>query len=214
MSGEVQARTLASKSFPRDLLKNEFSFLRPLEETDARITFQWRTSARSNLLHRGAETVAEQTEWIRSRPNEELNFMICCSCGRDVGMISLVNITSERGTAEPARLLVDRKYSSSGFAVSAIDNLYRLAFAHLDLNMMFGKVATVNSRMIRWQEKFGMEIIGESEEKVDLNGATSTLVFMKLSRTRYDVVTVPEIDRFFSVLRGRTRSKACPCSDQ
>lgn len=213
MSGEVQASPSASKSFPRDLLKNECSFLRPLEETDARITFQWRTSARTNLLHRGAETVAEQTEWIRSRPNEELNFIICCSCGRDVGMISLVNVTSARGTAEPARFFVDRKYSSSGFAVSAIDNLYRLAFAHLDLSVMFGKVATVNSRMIRWQQKFGMEIVGESEEKVDLRGATSTLVYMELSRTRYDVVTVPEIDRFFSVLRGRTVSKPCPCSD-
>lgn len=214
MSGATRAGSSATKSFPQDLLRNEFSFLRPLEESDARITIQWRTSARSNLLHRGAETVAEQADWIRSRPNDELNFMVCCSCGRDVGMISLVNIIPARASAEPARFLVDRKYSAAGFAVSAIDNLYRLAFAHLHLSILFGKVVAINPGMIKWQQKFGMEKVGESENEFDLNGATSAMVYMELSRTRYDVVTVPEIDRYFSALRRRTASKQCPCSIQ
>ena len=215
MSGapeEVRVGSSMTESYPQDLVRNEFSFLRPLEEGDAGRTLAWRTSPRSSLLHRGSATVAEQTEWIRSRPNNELNFVACCSCGRDVGMISLVSISVEDGVAEPARFFVDRKYSGSGFAVAAIDNLYRLAFEYLGLSALVGAVVAKNPWMIEWQRKFGMVVVGESKNQEELNGVGSTLIFLELSRKRYESVTLPEIERYFSALRARTSANLCPCS--
>ena len=73
-------------------LHGQYVVLRPLRVDDAELTLTWRLSDRAELLNTGALSVAEQAEWIASRPKTELNFVIELRSGKPVGMLSLVSI--------------------------------------------------------------------------------------------------------------------------
>ena len=50
-------------------LHGQYVVLRPLQVADAELTLAWRLNDRAALLNRGATTVAEQAQWIASRPS-------------------------------------------------------------------------------------------------------------------------------------------------
>ena len=77
-------------------IQGEFINLRLLCIDDAELTFSWRESARASLLNRGSANVAEQVNWIKSRPDSELNFIIENKKNIAIGMISLINIDHKK----------------------------------------------------------------------------------------------------------------------
>lgn len=193
-------------------LRHDFGRLRNISESDASTILKWRTSPRARFIHKGAETLDEQISWMRRRPRNELNFMIECSCGRVVGMISLVNINQKLGSGESARFFVDQRYSQMGFAVLGMHMLYRVAFLALDLKLVVGFVAVANKNMVRWHENFGMVTVGTAESTQDIRGLGRELVEMHLSKDRYIEFTLPKMEKTLTVFFPRFPSEQCPCS--
>ena len=139
-------------------LRGEFVNLRPLREEDAEMTLGWRLSDRAGLLSRGAENVADQATWIRSRPESEHNFVIELTDGTPVGMLSLIGIDHWHGHAVSARFLIGDEEAVRGVpaAVEAMKLLYELAFDELGLSRVWGLVVADNRRMVKWQRYLGM----------------------------------------------------------
>jgi RimJ/RimL family protein N-acetyltransferase len=86
--------------------------MRPLTVEDAERTNRWRNSPRAFLLNRGARTIEEQAEWVRSRAKfeergEEYNFIIePTAFDTPVGMISLLEIHPVHLHAEVGHFLI------------------------------------------------------------------------------------------------------------
>jgi RimJ/RimL family protein N-acetyltransferase len=193
-------------------LQNDLATLRLMSTEDAPQILQWRTSDRSRFLHEGAKTVDDQIRWMSSRPGNEFNFIIECSCGCPIGMISLVNINPDKAVAEPARFIVGKAFSSGGFAVSASSLLYDLAFERLQIEALVGHVAEQNVAMVRWHESFGMEVTGFSESAENIRGLGTKMVSIRLTRDRYRTITVPRMNAYLQLIRKKTNDSRCPCS--
>jgi len=184
-------------------LNGEFVALRPLEEADAEITLSWRRSQRASLLNRGADTVAEQAAWIRSRPASERNFVIELPDGRPVGMLSLVGIDEENRHAESARFLIGDEDAVKGVpaAVEAMKLLYELAFDELGLERVWGTVASDNKLMIKWQRYLGMKEEGRLRRHYLLNGAHQDAVCLGILADEYRAMARPRMEALIAAAR-------------
>ncbi|MDP1720731.1 MAG: GNAT family N-acetyltransferase [Candidatus Nanopelagicaceae bacterium] len=170
--------------------------LRLLVVSDAELTLKWRLSPRARLLHVGAQTISEQEEWIQSRPENELNFIIETIKGEPCGMISLVKIDLVNLLAEPARFLVDQNFSKKPIAVEATLILYKVAFEILGLQKLHGQIVGPNKRMLAWQQHYGMVIEDRLNQQMEKSADREDYCLVSLSRTDYLSITVPRMERF------------------
>lgn len=179
---------------------------------DASKILGWRQSDRARFLHEGARTLEEQIAWMSVRPSTEFNFVIECTCGSAVGMLSLVDVDENSRSAEPARFIIDRRHSRGGFAVSAMALLYDFAFRELSLELLKGHIAQANKAMLRWHVHFGMEVIGETESEVDIRGVGRSLVSIELRAGKYWAFTEPLMRAAVQNLVVAIESYTCACS--
>jgi RimJ/RimL family protein N-acetyltransferase len=179
---------------------------------DASKILAWRQSDRARFLHEGARTLEEQIAWMSVRPATEFNFVIECTCGSAVGMLSLVDVDENSRSAEPARFIIDRQYSKGGFAVSAMALLYDFAFRELSLELLKGHIAQANRAMLRWHVHFGMEVIGETESTVDIRGVGRSLVSIELRADKYRAFTEPLMRAAVQNLVAAIGPHNCACS--
>lgn len=193
-------------------LQDDLATLRLMSIKDAPQILKWRTSDRTRFLHEGAKTLDDQIRWMSSRPGNEFNFVIECSCGSRIGMISLVNINLDKAVAEPARFIVEKVFSPGGFAVSASSLLYDLAFEKLQLSKLVGHIAEQNVGMVRWHENFGMEVTGFSDSAETIRNLGTKMVSIRLTRNRYDTITVPRMNAYLQLIRQKMQDNHCPCS--
>ena len=177
-------------------LNGKYVRLRPLLISDAEITLDWRLSSRARLLNDGAQTVIQQEAWIQSRPENEMNFIIEGQSGESCGMVSLIGIDSKNLIAEPARFLVDQRFSKQPIAVEATSILYKVAFGDLGLRKLYGKMAGSNKRMLAWQQYFGMIIEGRLKEHSWIDGSFEDLILVALFQETYRSVTIPRIQSY------------------
>jgi diamine N-acetyltransferase len=181
--------------------------LRPLRAEDAELTLSWRTSERAGLLNRGAETVADQAEWIRSRPASERNFVIELDDGRAVGMLSLIGVDTENRHAESARFLIGDEDAVRGVpaAVEAMKLLYELAFDRMGLERVWGTVAAGNRRMIKWQRYLGMREEGRLRNHYRIGGRFQDAVCLGILAEEYRGQARPRME----ALIAAGRKEAC-----
>jgi len=184
-------------------LSGEFVTLRPLRESDAELTLLWRQGNRAALLNRGAETVAQQAEWIRSRPADEHNFMIELRDGRAVGMLSLIGIDSANRHAESARFLIGDEEAVKGIpaAVEAMKMLYELAFETLGLERVWGTVASENPLMVKWQRYLGMQQEGVLRRHYHLNGGFQDAICLGILAEEYRTTARPRMEALIAAGR-------------
>jgi len=192
--------------------ENTIARLRLITTADAQTMLTWRMSDRAGFLHRGAQNLQDQMNWISTRNRNEANFIVECLCGEQVGTISLIKVDLGSASGEPARFLIDRKFSRGGFAVAAIEILYRLAFGVLELTRLDGTIAETNMRMVRWQEHFGMEIVGASDFFEDLPAGESRMVFVSLTKSRYADVASKIINAHLEMQAALMERWDCACS--
>ena len=73
--------------------RGSWCYLRPIGVSDAGLTFEWRNLDRASSLGGAPKDVESQVEWISTRPESELNFIICLASNDiPVGMISIIDI--------------------------------------------------------------------------------------------------------------------------
>lgn len=170
--------------------------LRLLVVADAELTLNWRLSPRARLLHVGAQTISEQEKWIQSRPENEFNFIIETIAGEPCGMISLVKIDLVNLLAEPARFFVDQSFSKQPIAVEATLILYAVAFEILGLQTLHGQIVGSNTRMLAWQQHYGMVIEGRPNQQKEIPGGPEDSYLVALTRENYVSITVPRMEKF------------------
>jgi len=153
-------------------LPGRFVYLRPLVPEDAAITFFWRNNPRARLLNKGAPDVESQAAWIRARPADEHNWLICLKNGHPVGTVSLLGINPANRHAEPGRFLIGDEEAVRGVpaAVEAMLLLYQFAFDTLGLVRLYGTIAEGNDRMAKWQKYLGMREEGRMRRHYFIDG--------------------------------------------
>jgi RimJ/RimL family protein N-acetyltransferase len=186
-------------------LEGEFIRLRPLQVSDAELTFQWRNAERAKYLNAAAASVLEQLKWIESRPKSEYNFIIELNNNLPVGMISLINIDHTNHHAESSRFLIGDEDAVKGIpaAVESMKILYELAFDVLNLVRISGTVAENNTLMIKWQKYLGMKEEGRLRKHLYKNGQYFDAVCLGLLIDEYRTTTVPRINGLINAARPR-----------
>ena len=176
-------------------LTGRYVVLRPLRTEDAAMTLGWRLSQRAGLLNRGAASVEEQSAWIASRPDDELNFVIELRSGEPVGMLSLVNIDRFQRRAEPARFLIGEPDLVKGLpvAVEALKLLYELAFDRLGLHRIHGTVVAENRQMLKLHLYLGMKEEGRLRQHQLIAGRFHDIVCVGMMESEYRTVALPRM---------------------
>jgi RimJ/RimL family protein N-acetyltransferase len=177
------------------LVAGKYIKLRLLSPEDAAITLKWRLSDRAFLLNKGAENVAQQEQWIRSRPNSELNFMIELSSGEAVGMISLIQINTTNKNAEAARFLIGEEALAQGIpvAIESMMLLYQIAFEKLGLERIYGTVVEDNVLMLKWQKFFGMSQEGVMRKHYFINNKFQDAIMVGILKEEFFSKALPKM---------------------
>ena len=190
------------------ILTGKYVYLRPLTPDDADTTQRWRTSGRAFLLNKGAQSVAEQRTWIRSREKyvetgAEYNFIqVLTHTGQQVGMISLVGVDLVHRHAEPAHLLIGEEDAVKGMPVAfeATKLIYQLAFDTLGLHRVYGPIASGNKGMLRYHLNLGMTEEGRQRDHYFLNGKWHDAVLVGMLEDEYHAVALPKLNRMIAIL--------------
>lgn len=182
-------------------LSGRFVDLRPLTPEDAACTFRWRSSQRAQFLNRGAQSVEQQAQWIATRPDTEVNFLIQRKDGMAVGMLSLTAIDQVNRRAEPGRFLIGEPDLVKGVpaAAEAMLLLYELAFDRLGLERVYGTVASPNVLMIKWQKYVGMKEEGRLRRHYCIDGKFHDAVCFGLLVDEYRAAVGPRLRRFVEI---------------
>ena len=187
------------------VLQGEFVNLRPLQVTDAELTYNWRRAQRAKFLNLGAASVELQAKWIASRPSAEHNFVIELKSSRPVGMLSLIGVDLANRHGEPGRFLIGDEDAAKGVpvAVEAIKLLYELAFDQLGLVRVCGIVAANNHLMVKWQKYMGMKEEGRLRNHLYQDGQFHDAIFLGLLVDEYRKTTLPRMNVLIAVGRGQ-----------
>ena len=183
------------KTFLKEQIEGDFVILRPISPEDAEITLRWRQSDRSSLLNAGAQTVEQQRQWIASRGQSEINYMIQLKSGQPVGMLSLIAIDLANSRAESARFLIGENDLVKGIpaAVEAMKLLYDLAFKKLKLNRVYGTIAEDNTLMIKWQKFLGMNEEGRLRKHYFIQEKFQDAVCLGILADEYETQALPKM---------------------
>ncbi len=140
--------------------------------------------------------MAEQAAWIGSRPDNERNFVIELASGQPVGMLSLIAIDMANRHAEPARFLIGEPAAVRGIpaAVEAMKLLYQLAFDELQLQRLYGTVASDNTLMTKWQKYLGMQEEGRLRRHLFLGGHFQDAICLGLLEHEYRTRSLPRMN--------------------
>ena len=186
-------------------LEGEFFRLRPLQVSDAELTYQWRHAERAKYLNKAASSVLDQVKWIESRPTTEQNFIIELINGLPVGMISLINIDHVNHHAESSRFLIGDEDAVNGIpaAVESMKLLYELAFDVLNLVRISGTVAENNTLMIKWQKYLGMKEEGRLRKHLCQHGQYFDAVCLGVLVDEYRKITAPRMNVLIAAARPR-----------
>ncbi len=182
--------------FSNKTLEGEFVNLRPLQVSDAELSYEWRRAARAKFLNQGAASVEQQAAWIAARPASEYNFVIELKTGHPVGMISLTGIDTVNRHGEPGRFLIGDEVAAQGVpaAVEAMKLLYELAFDQLGLVRVCGIVAANNTLMIKWQKYLGMKEEGRLRNHLfQRDGLFEDAVYLGILVEEYRKIALPRM---------------------
>jgi diamine N-acetyltransferase len=168
--------------------RGNWCYLRPIRLSDAGMTFNWRNLDRASSLGGAPPNVESQVEWISTRPESELNFIICLvSNDIPVGMISIIDINHHHGTVQTSRFLIGEEKLVAGLpiAVEAMYLCYQKIFLDWNIRKVWGYVASTNWRMIKWQTFLGMKNEGVQEQQLIVGGEIVDAVLLGLTREHY-----------------------------
>ena len=184
------------------ILIRKFINLRLIQISDAYITLKWRNSNQAKYLNKGANTVEEQKQWIKSRPTNELNYIIETKKEIPVGMISLINIDFTNKTAAPGRFLIGEKneIKSIPAAFEALLLIYKLAFKKLKLLRVYGTIAEENINMIKFQKYFGFVEEGRFRKHYYINGHYQDAICFGLLANEFHKVVLVRLNKMINLL--------------
>ncbi len=190
------------------IMRGRHVMLRPIQITDAEVTYEWRRLDRARMLGGAPGSVEQQREWIASRSDDEVNWIVELSDGLAVGMVSLLDIDFSNSHAQSGRFLIGREEEAQGrpVAVEAMLLLYEYAFETLGIHRVYGYIAAENAQMIRWQEYLGMRREGVWRQHLkDVSGGYTDAVLLGLLAEEYVQRARPRMQQLLKMAENTGR---------
>ncbi|MBA3682423.1 MAG: GNAT family N-acetyltransferase [Bacteroidetes bacterium] len=145
-------------------LTGKFITLKPMTIEHAEFVVKMRNLEHARFVNRGSATVEQQIDWIKSRPSNEINWMIYFQ-DQVIGQISLYTISEQHKTAEAGRLMLSPDIPK-GYPISfeAILLVNTYAFYELKLNKVYGIVGSMNTGALKLNDFIKMKREGVLRE--------------------------------------------------
>ena len=177
------------------IFKGTLTTLRPLSVDDAGLTLRWRQGHRARYLQRGAETLAQQADWICAQlASGDLNFIIEYA-NIPVGMIALQSLNQHHKSAVLGRLLIGEAetVASAPVAFEAELMLCDYLFFELKFHKLYGDIMADNLAMIKTRMYLGYSRDGVLRDHYNYDGVFKNTVAVSLLEDEYRAVTRPKL---------------------
>jgi RimJ/RimL family protein N-acetyltransferase len=178
-------------------ITGEFIILCKVELSDAEDIFTWRSGYSGRFLHHPeGYTVAMQEEWIKSRGDKEINYIIKDKKTLEkVGMISIYEVNTDDKVAEVGRLLLSDAYltKSNPYGLEALLLSYNYVFNIMNFRKITGSIASVNNTMFKLQLFLGMEQEGLLKEHILIQNKFEDLHIMSLFKNKFTSVYAKKV---------------------
>lgn len=171
-------------------LIGEFVLLRKSLIDDAQFIFDLRKSQSGKFLRQpiGYDLKSQET-WMKSRPNNEVNYIIVDKGTKDrVGTIGIYDVNSQDKVANVGRLLLEEKFlkMSTPYGLESLLLTYSFVFENLNFRKITGDILRTNSQMFKFQTFLGMEQEGLLKEHVLIENEYVDLHIMSLNKYSFE----------------------------
>ena len=174
----------------RDNIFGEFVYLDKVMLSDAEYIYKWRSSKSGELLHRpGGYSIESQRKWIESRPDTEVNYIICDNnTGREVGMIGIYDVNVIDKVSNCGRLILDYKYIEQGspYGLEALILCYSYIFNEMGFRKITGTINARNEKVISLQSYLGMTQEGSLKKHTLTQGKYEDLLIFSLFAEKFE----------------------------
>lgn len=172
-----------------EIIKGDFIILSKVTIADAEDIFNWRSGQSGRFLHHPEGfSVSMQEAWIRSRGDNEINYIIQVKKNLEkVGMVSIYNLNIEDKVAEVGRLLLNDIYltKSNPYGLESLLLGYNYVFNVMNFRKITGSIAAVNLPMVKFQLFLGMKQEGYLEKHTLINGNYEDLHILSIFNDQF-----------------------------
>lgn len=170
----------------------EHIILRKVELEDAKDIYTWRSGKSGKYLrHPEGYSIVMQEEWINSRSNKEINYIIHDKkTGESVGMISIYNIEEYDKVAEVGRLLLSDYYlsRSNPYGLEALLLTYDYVFTKMNFRKITGVIGALNTAMVKLQIFLGMKQEGYLERHTLIGSIFDDLYIFSIFKDQFNSI--------------------------
>ena len=181
-----------------NIILGEFITLRKVEFSDAQDIFTWRSGHSGRFLHHpDGYSVSMQEAWIKSRTEQEINYIILDKKTLEkVGMISIYEVNHDDKVAEVGRLLLNDTYltTSRPYGLEALLLCYNYVFNVMNFRKITGIIAAVNVSMVKLQLFLGMKQEGYLEKHTFINSSFEDLHILSLFKGQFNSTYTKKIN--------------------
>jgi RimJ/RimL family protein N-acetyltransferase len=171
------------------VIYGEFITLAKVTESDASYIYELRTSSSGSLLNHPKDySVEKQREWIASRGNDEINYLIYDKDrGESVGMVSIYECNVHDRVSNCGRLLLEPKYIAQGspYGLEALKICYGYIFNEMGFRKITGIIAGSNTKIIGLQQYLGMVQEGLMKGHALINGKYEDIHIFSLFKDQF-----------------------------
>lgn len=177
--------------------------LRPMEERDLPIVWNWRNSERVRAVFYTDHEIPweEHLAWYeRSKTDDSIQPMLFECGGEPAGVVNFTKIDRQVGSSVWGFYLGDLgapKGSGSIMGVLALD----YAFADLGLQKVIGESFVSNEVSVRYHLRLGFREVAGERQRVRKRGETREVVRLELTAQRWQDRRLPLEQRLFSEVK-------------
>ncbi len=144
-----------------ETIEGRFIILRKVKVDDSELIFKWRSGISGRFLRQPENyTIESQRNWIKSRKNDEINYIITDKENkRCVGTIGIYDINHFDKVANVGRLLLDEEFlvKSNPYGLESLLLCYGYVFNEMHFRKVTGDISAANSAMFKLQCFLGMK---------------------------------------------------------
>jgi RimJ/RimL family protein N-acetyltransferase len=157
---------------------------------DAQFIFGLRKSQSGKFLRQPINyDVKSQKEWMKNRPNNEINYIIVDrTTNSKVGTIGIYDVNVQDKVANVGRLLLEEKFlkMSTPYGLESLLLTYTFVFDNLNFRKITGDILRTNVQMFKFQTFLGMEQEGLLKEHVLIENEYVDLHILSLTKRAFE----------------------------
>lgn len=171
-------------------LEGKFITLKKTTLEDAPLIYNWRTSSSGeHMRHPENYSLKMQEEWIKSRGDNEINYIIIDKKNNEkVGTISIYEVNEADKVSNAGRLLIDEKFfgKSTPYGLEALLLTYEYIFNKMNFRKISGDILATNTPVYKMQLFLGMKQEGFLEKHVIINGKIHDLYIISIMKEDFE----------------------------